>query len=84
MGPPDDSIFLETEETRITSDNVVVNTGWTTTMAFWNTFGTVLGALIGIASLVLAWVIWQGQITSEEKIRELDKRLSRYEKVNNR
>lgn len=49
----------DVDEVNIESDRVVVNTGWTTEMAKWNTIGTLAGALVGLASLVLSAVaIW--------------------------
>ncbi len=42
------------EHVEITAQRVTVNTGWTTKMAFWNTFGTVFGAFVGLASLILS------------------------------
>ena len=36
----------EDHDVEIKAERVIVNTGWTTKMAFWNTLGTVLGALI--------------------------------------
>lgn len=52
---------MESEEhdVEINAQHVIVNTGWTTKMAFWNTFGTVFGAFVGLASLVLSLVtLW--------------------------
>lgn len=47
---------MESEEhdVEINAQRVIVNTGWTTKMAFWNTVGTVLGAFVGLASLILS------------------------------
>lgn len=49
----------DVDEVNIESDRVVVNTGWTTEMAKWNTIGTLAGALVGLASLLLSAVaLW--------------------------
>jgi hypothetical protein len=49
----------EDHDVEIKADKVIVNTGWTTKMAFWNTLGTVLGAFVGLASLILSLVtLW--------------------------
>ena len=47
---------MESEEhdVEINAKKVVVNTGWTTKMAFWNTFGTIFGAFVVLASLLLS------------------------------
>ncbi len=47
---------IEAEDVQIDARSVVVNTGWTARMAFWNTLGTVIGAFAGVASLVLSAV----------------------------
>ena len=44
----------EEHDIEINAQRVIVNTGWTTKMAFWNTFGTVFGAFVGLASLILS------------------------------
>jgi hypothetical protein len=52
---------MESEEhdVEINAQRVIVNTGWTTKMAFWNTFGTVFGAFVGLASLLLSLItLW--------------------------
>lgn len=54
MGDTDEHI--EADDVQIDAQRVVVNTGWTARMAFWNTVGTVLGAFAGVASLVLSAV----------------------------
>lgn len=49
----------EEHDVEIKAQKVIVNTGWTTKMAFWNTFGTVFGAFVGLASLILSCIaIW--------------------------
>ena len=49
----------EDHDVEIKAERVIVNTGWTTKMAFWNTLGTVLGAFVGLASLILSLVtLW--------------------------
>ena len=54
---------MESEEhdVEINAQRVIVNTGWTTNMAKWNTIGTVLGAFVGLASLLLSiitlWIV---------------------------
>ncbi len=47
---------MESEEhdVEINAQRVIVNTGWTTKMAKWNTIGTVLGAFVGLASLLMS------------------------------
>jgi len=50
---------IEADDVQIDARHVVVNTGWTARMAFWNTVGTVLGAFAGVASLVLSCIaLW--------------------------
>lgn len=52
---------MESEEhdVEIKAQRVIVNTGWTTNMAKWNTIGTVLGAFVGLASLILSLItLW--------------------------
>ena len=49
----------EDHDVEIKAERVIENTGWTTKMAFWNTLGTVLGAFVGLASLILSLVtLW--------------------------
>lgn len=45
---------IEADDVEINAKRVVVTTGWTPRMAWWNTLGTVLGAFVGLASLVLS------------------------------
>lgn len=47
---------MESEEhdVEIKANHVIVNTGWTAKMAAWNTFGTIFGAFVGLASLILS------------------------------
>ena len=47
---------IETDRVDIDAQRVVVNTGWTTEMAKWNTIGTLGGFFVGVASLVLSLV----------------------------
>lgn len=47
---------IDADDVQIDARHVVVNTGWTARMAFWNTVGTVFGAFAGVASLVLSAV----------------------------
>lgn len=50
---------IDAENVDIDARRVIVNTGWTVQMAMWNTVGTVAGALVGLASLLLSAVaIW--------------------------
>lgn len=50
---------IEADDVQIDAQHVIVNTGWTPGLAFWNTVGTVAGALVGVASLVLSGVaLW--------------------------
>ena len=59
MSEGDEQVDIDAEDVQIDARRVIVNTGWTARMAFWNTAGTVLGAFSGIASLVLSAVaIW--------------------------
>ena len=81
MDTTDESTYIETEETQITSQNVIVNTGWTTPMALWNTLGTVAGALIGLVGLVLALVMYYNQLSTDRRIDNLEKSLVEYEKI---
>ena len=61
MGDTDDRMDIDAEDVQIDAKRVVVNTGWTARMAFWNTLGTILGAFSGVAALVLSAVaIWIG------------------------
>jgi hypothetical protein len=47
------------ENIDINTQSVTINTGWTPKMVYWNTVGTVAGALIGFASMILSLVaIW--------------------------
>lgn len=45
---------IEADDVEINAKRVIVTTGWTPRMAWWNTFGTVLGAFVGLASLILS------------------------------
>lgn len=47
---------VDERDVNIDAQQVIVNTGWTTEMARWNTIGTVAGALVGMASLILSAV----------------------------
>lgn len=59
MPDGDEQVDIDAEDVQIDARRVIVNTGWTARMAFWNTLGTVLGAFSGVASLVLSAVaIW--------------------------
>lgn len=50
---------IEADDVQIDARLVTVNTGWTERMAFYNTVGTVTGALSGVASLVLSAIaLW--------------------------
>lgn len=42
------------EHLDIKAEKVYLNTGWTEKMVLWNTIGTVVGAFVGLASLVLS------------------------------
>lgn len=62
---------MRVEHADIEAKSITVNTGWTERMAFWNTVGTVAGALIALASLVLAYAISKRQDAFENRyIRE--------------
>jgi len=51
----------QVEDMQVEAQNVYINTGWTPGLAFWNTVGTILGALSGVAALVLSGVaLWVG------------------------
>jgi len=64
MAEVDENIVVETEDVAVNAHSVTVNTGWTTQMAKWNTIGTVAGALVGLASLLVSgvalWVAFHG------------------------
>lgn len=48
---------MENEDhVEIKAEHVTVHTGWTPKMVLWNTIGTVAGALVGFASLILSAV----------------------------
>ena len=52
---------IEADDVQIDARRVVVNTGWSARLAYWNTVGTVAGALSGIAALVLSAIaLWVG------------------------
>lgn len=59
MSDGDEQVDIDAEDVNIDARRVIVNTGWSVEMARWNTIGTVAGALVGCASLVLSGVaIW--------------------------
>ena len=47
---------IDADDVQIDARHVVVNTGWSIEMAKWNTIGTVAGALVGSASLLISIV----------------------------
>lgn len=50
---------IDAEEVEITAKRVVVTTGWSPRMAWWNTLGTVLGAFSGLGALLLSAIaLW--------------------------
>lgn len=50
---------IDADEVEITAKRVVVTTGWSPRMAWWNTFGTVLGAFSGLGALLLSGIaLW--------------------------
>lgn len=52
----EEDFTVESELTEINAQKVVVNTGWTTEMAKWNTIGTVAGAIVGLMGLIISLV----------------------------
>jgi hypothetical protein len=47
-----------------------VSMGWTRSTVLWNTVGTVLGALVGCCSLVLAIAMWLSGEDTKQELRE--------------
>jgi hypothetical protein len=61
MTEGDEQVNIDADDVQIDAKRVIVSTGWTARMAFWNTLGTVVGAFSGVAALVLSAVaIWVG------------------------
>jgi len=54
LADSDERIDIDAEDVQITGKIITVNSGWTPRMAMYNTIGTLAGALVGCASLVLS------------------------------
>lgn len=56
MANTDERMDIDADDVQIDAKRVIVNTGWSVEMARWNTIGTVTGAFVSAASLMISVV----------------------------